>query len=519
MSEIGIYFGSKLITIVETKGRRVTKQVQIPQSQIIGVGFEEEKVPEEIKLVSVLREALEKNGVNQKEAAICVSGKDLIIRTFDMPFLPANELNSAVNFEAKKYIPFKIEDLISDFQSQADKIGKRNFILFVGIKKETLDKYLSVFNELNIKISSLEYSAFSLLRLLQMAGIKEKGIISVLGVDLKEDDEANFLVLRNGFPLFSRDIIFSEDSPLTSFEGIQIDPALKLEKLKAELRISLDFYNRKFPSQKIESIFFISSNEFKAELESYVKERGLVSKFIDSAKFLGKASVYSLSLLKSYSSSLSPAARPRTRIDLLQAKSKVQVAQVAAVRPGFAFSLSALKINPKAVFLALAIWALPNVYGYYKKIPLNNELRAITGQRIQIPGVGATLNYEALKQITSKYNAKATVINQLLNNQVYLTEILDALARNIPKGLWLSSLEFKNDKAEKDRHELVLSGFAYLEQRDKELESINDFASAIKAEPAFSKYFKYVVIQSIDKTSDRDKNKELSAFSIYCRTY
>ncbi|MEW6075236.1 MAG: pilus assembly protein PilM [Candidatus Omnitrophota bacterium] len=485
MSEVGIYFGSKLITVVEAKGRKVAKHIQIPQSQIVGVGFEEEKVPEEIKLVSVLREALEKNEINQKEAAICVSGKDLIIRTFDMPFLPANELSSAVNFEAKKYIPFKIEDLISDFQSQADKIGKRNFILFVGVKKETLDKYLSVFNELNIKITSLEYSAFSLLRLLQMAGIKEKGIISVLGVDLKEDDEANFLVLRNGFPLFSRDIIFSGDSPLTSFEGMQIDPALKLEKLKAELRISLDFYNRKFPSQKIESIFFISSNEFKAELESYVKERGLVSRFIDSARFLGKTSAYSLSLLKSYSASLSPAARPRTRIDLLQAKSKVQVAQVAAARPGFVFSLSALKINPKAVFLALAIWALPNVYGYYKKIPLNNELRVITNQRIQIPGVGAALNYEALKQITSKYNAKAAAINQLLSNQVYLTEILDALPRNMPKGLWLSGFEFKNDRAEKDRYELILAGYAYLEQRDKELESINDFASALKSDSAF----------------------------------
>ncbi|RJO64091.1 MAG: hypothetical protein C4540_05900 [Candidatus Omnitrophota bacterium] len=519
MSEIGIYFGSKLITIVETKGRRVMKHVQIPQSQIIGVGFEEEKVPEELKLVSVLKETLQKNEFDQKEAAICVSGKDLIIRTFDMPFIPGNELISAVNFEAKKYIPFKIEDLISDFQTQADKVGKRNFILFVGIKKETLDKYLSVFNELNIKISGMEYSAFSLLRLVHMAGIKEKGIISILGVDLKEDDEANFLVLRNGFPLFSRDIIFSGDSPLTSFEGIQIDPALKLEKLKAELRISLDFYNRKFPSQKIDSIFFISSNEFKAELELYVKERGLVSKFIDSEKFLGKTSTYSLSLLKAYSSSLSPAIRPKTRIDLLQAKSKVQLAQTTAIRHGFAFSLSALKINPKAVFFALAIWALPNLYGYYKKTPLNNELRMVTGQRIQIPGIGATLNYEALKQVTLKYNTKAAVINKLLNNQVYLTEIIDAIPRNMPKGLWLGSLDFKNDRAEKDRHELVLAGYAYLEQRDKELESINDLASALKSDPVFSKYFKYIVIQSIERTSDRDKNKELSTFTIYCRTY
>lgn len=519
MNEIGIYFGSKLITIVEVKGKRVVKSAQIPQSQIVGVGFEEEKVPEDIKLVSVLRETLQKNDINRKESAICVSGKDLIIRTFDMPFMPGNELSSAVNFEAKKYIPFKIEDLISDFQTQADKVGKKNFILFAGIKKETLDKYLSVFSELNIKINALEYSAFSLLRLVQMAGIKHKGIVSILGLDLKEDDEANFVVLRNGFPLFSRDIIFGGDSPLGAFESLQIDPALKLEKLKAELRISLDFYNRKFPSQMIDSIFFLSNNEFRAELESYVKERGLESHFVDTTKFLGKTSSYSLSLLKAYSSSLGTSVKPRTRIDLLQAKSKVQVVSVAAVRPAFRFSLSAVKINPKAVLLACAIWALPNVYGYYKKIPLNNELRKVIYQRIQIPGVATALNYETLKQTTDKYNAKVGAINQLLNGQVYLTEVLDALPRIMPKGLWLSGFDFKHDRAERERYELILNGYAFLEQRDKELESINDFASALKDDPAVAKYFKYIVIQSIERTSDKEKSREFSAFTIYCRAH
>ena len=115
MSSLGIYFGPKVISLVETKGRRLINDIQIPQTTIFE-GELEEKVPAEVKLIGIIalfKEELRKNKIEAKEATLCLSGKDLVVRTFEIPMLPREELKSAINFEVKKYIPFRVEDLIS----------------------------------------------------------------------------------------------------------------------------------------------------------------------------------------------------------------------------------------------------------------------------------------------------------------------------------------------------------------------------------------------------------------------
>lgn len=202
---LGIYFGPKIISIIETKGKTILNNIQVSQELITSSEIEE-KVPSEVKIVALFKDELRRNKIGANEASLSLSGKDFVIRTFEMPVIPRSELDSAVRFEAKKYIPFKIEDLISDFQVQYDKLSRRNIILFAGIKKDILDRYLSILNQLDIKPSVIEYSAFSLLRLMKLLNINNKGIIGIISADFKEEDEINFTFLENGFPLFSRDI-------------------------------------------------------------------------------------------------------------------------------------------------------------------------------------------------------------------------------------------------------------------------------------------------------------------------
>ena len=208
MNPLGVYFGPKFISIVESKGRKLINNIQISQSVISPRGLEEQ-VPTEVKLTAVFKDELRRNKIEVNKSVFCLSGKDLIIRTFEMPAMPREEVAPAVSFEAKKYIPFKVEELIFDYQIQVDRLTHKNSVLFVGIKKETIEKYVSLARQLNIKIVSIEYSAFSLVRAVKLAAAEERGIVAVLGVDLKEDDEANFSVFENGFPLFSRDFSLS----------------------------------------------------------------------------------------------------------------------------------------------------------------------------------------------------------------------------------------------------------------------------------------------------------------------
>ena len=155
MNTLGVYFGPQLITIIETKGSKLINHIQVSQSTVSTGELLEEKVPASVKLITLLKDELMKNNIEANEAIVSISGKDLIVRTFEMPILPRQELDTAVNFEVKKYIPFKIEDLISDFQYKLDKTIQKTRVLFVGIKKEALDNYLNILSQLGIKIKSI----------------------------------------------------------------------------------------------------------------------------------------------------------------------------------------------------------------------------------------------------------------------------------------------------------------------------------------------------------------------------
>ncbi len=115
MSTLGIYFGTNSIGLAEGNKKKLVNSVVIPQASMFSGDFEK-KVPADVKIVALIKDALRTNHMNAGQGTICISGQDLIIRTFEIPKLPSNELQSAINFEVKKYIPFKLEELVYNFQ-------------------------------------------------------------------------------------------------------------------------------------------------------------------------------------------------------------------------------------------------------------------------------------------------------------------------------------------------------------------------------------------------------------------
>jgi len=516
MSVLGIYFGPGGIHMVETDGKRVLKDIKIP-AQKFAAGDAEFKVPDDVRMATVIKEELNKNQIAVKEANIVLLGRDLIVRTFHMPVLPQSELYNAVRFEAKKYIPFKVEDLVSDYQTQFDKSNHKNFILFVGIKKDSLDKYLAVFTQLGIKVNSIEYAGYSLLRLLKLAKVREGGIVAVVNADLAAEDEVNFIVLENGFPLFSRDIILGGESAAMAVQPQQplpVSASDNLEKIKVELRISFDFYLRKFPTKNIRNVVFLSSEEHRTELEAFIKERGLNVQFVSSKKLIDAPAQFSLSFFKAYASSLAKAIKTSIKIDLLPQKRR------AGGKPGESAglfdmsSLSDLKINSKVVVLGLIILALPFLADYYLKKPVQEELVHLINSRLQVPAVSADMSYGDLTNVDNQYKEKLKVIKDLMRRRIFITEPLDALPRVIPRGVWLNEITFKSV----DRKLVLnLQGSVYLDDSDQEFLMINKFLGDLKGNSVFGKHFHSMNIVSMDQ-GNSDRGGSMTNFVIVCRS-
>ncbi len=510
MRNLGVYCGPKSIALVETEGQKVLNNVLIPLHRLSGTAIEE-KIPEEIKIGAAIKDELRKNNIEAKDAGLVLLGRDLIIRTFSMPIVPANELYAVVRFEAKKYIPFKVEDLVYDFQVSLDKVNRKNIVLFVGAKKENLDKYISIFSQLGIKLNSIEYAGFSILRLLQMAKIKEKGITAIVDIDLVEEDEVNFIVLENGFPLFSRDIILSSDSgaEADSPGPAKFDLAQSLDKLKVELRISLDFYLRKFPTKNINNIVVIAPDDCRGELESFVRERGINVKFADFRKFSDRPIAYSLGFFKAFAVNLSKAVKSNILIDLLPSKVK---AKGAERKSAGGQNLAGFKFDLKFVAMAAGLIGLVMGINYYRFKPVEMELASVKEKRPQVKTISSDLGLEELKAIDSGYNDKIKAITDILRKRLFVTGQLDSIPRVIPEGLWLRDFNFKkNDSA----FVLTLSGSCYLVDADSEREAVAKFKSGLKDNPHFNK-FSSINILSVERGQTGRVN--LTNFVIECRS-
>lgn len=508
MNALGVYFGSQIISMVETKNRMLINNVRILRALISTGETLEEKVPEEIKMIPFIKDELKKNRIEADEVTVGLSGKDLIIRTFEMPVLPRQELDSAINFEVKKYIPFKVEDLVSDFQYKLDKANKRNYVLFVGIKKDILSKYLSIFNQLGIKVKAIEYSAFSTLRFLTLSGIRERGIVAVVNLDLNEEDEVNFVVLENGFPLFSRDITFSRESPKVSSGETQA--GIVLEKLKREIRISLDYYDRTFPLKNINKVFFIMDSEHRLELENFIKEIGFGVQFINVHKCIGKPVSFSLSFIKGYSTSISKV-DTALKIDLLSAKEKA----VKKISPEPTKKMGSLIENFKSQLMVPAIcllaWFLTYMAGVYRLMPLRKDLDRLKVLRPAVTTIAPDKTYDELTAVEQGYRVRIKTLDSIVKKRLLLTQVLDVIPRALPKGMRLTELFYGK---EENKAELVLRGTASLGDSVKELDLVNYFLSQLKQDPSFSQYFKDVTIQSIDNAPVKGV-----VFTISCKGY
>jgi hypothetical protein len=509
MKAVGIYFGPRNISLVEADGKRISAMIQFATPGAADSSFDD-KASEDLKTGQMLKDEIKKSQLESRSANVVIPGKDFIIRTFHMPVLPQNEMSTAVRFEAKKYIPFKVEELVADYRVIYDKSNRKNLVLFVGIKKQILDKYLGLLTLANIKAESVEYAGFSAIRLLQQANIREKETVAVVYADPVEDDEVNFVVLEDGFPLFSRDITLSGYAEEGSVKVEKLALADRVEKLKVEVRVSLDYYLRKFPAKNIKKIIFVAPPEYRAELDAFVKERTLVSRFVELGSLVDKPGVFSLGFYKAYAGSLTKLVVPKVKLDLLS----VSMAPKTAVRvkSGSALSPVQLKFNFKYLVWGACICGAAYGWGLYKRMPAVRDREMVIGMQPRVAAVPVSASLEQVTAKNTEYIERIRNIDSHVRTRLLLTTELDMIPQIIPEGVWLKDFSFRQDKK---YTEFIMTGWSYLQDSNKELEAVNSFMTRLKENKQFSGVFKDISITSVNQS--QVKNAAATSFIIVCK--
>ncbi len=234
---LGIDFGASGIKIAELG--RDEKNRLILQNYILG----QTKIDSKFSIAKldaddtakILKGLLDKAGIFTSQAVISLSVGETFSTIIDLPYMPEADLAKAIPFQAQKYVPVPIDEVVLDwsvvgeFQAPAkEKIDlsasenkeaqapvfpsppKKIQVLIVVVPKELIKKIAQIAKKINLKILAIEQEAFSIVR--SLVGNDEE---SFLIIDLGQKDIDFILVDKNSirftytFPIEKKpDLIF-----------------------------------------------------------------------------------------------------------------------------------------------------------------------------------------------------------------------------------------------------------------------------------------------------------------------
>lgn len=175
-TNLGIDIGASAIKLVElesVKERYVLKTYGVFPFSEYGASQGEDfyatlpKLLDE-HIVEMLKKLMQLTAVEATAARVSIPVYSSFSTLIDLPQMPEKEIASAIPYEAKKYIPVPLADVILDWsiieKPAPDSPDKNIQILLVAVLKEVIEKYSRIVQSAGLGIQFMEAETFSLAR-------------------------------------------------------------------------------------------------------------------------------------------------------------------------------------------------------------------------------------------------------------------------------------------------------------------------------------------------------------------
>jgi len=129
------------------------------------------------EIVLMIKKILEEAEITAKNVAVSIPGFASFATVIELPEMPEEEVEKAIPFEAKQYIPVPLAEVVLDWKIISKKVplevkdkkipsqSKLN-VLIVAVPRETVNRYTRVIEFCGLKLEALEIESFSLIRAL-----------------------------------------------------------------------------------------------------------------------------------------------------------------------------------------------------------------------------------------------------------------------------------------------------------------------------------------------------------------
>ena len=509
-TSVGIYISPKNVDIIELAGSKSAPVlVNFIRQQIAtdtvsdNAAAADHMAPYKDAVSDAVKEGFEKLHSSPHTIQTVLGSSDFMIRYFDMPVLPKSEQQQAVRFEAKKYIPFKLDEIASDFRVLAEPKKKKAMdVFFMAATKTQINSHVANFKSTGSLVSGIDIMPLALWKVLLLhKKIEAKDKVVIVYAD-NDRESVSIHILESGMPFMSRDFKIAID-----------DKEAVFEKIVSELRVSIDYYGRQKHTAEILKVVTCGEMLFSG-LDAYIADE---LKVVTSA-------LYDFVKVK-HADTLSPSA-------ILALGSAIEGLGQSSYSVNFSPLVDAIKhkktynIVVVEAIAALVIVALCYIFNSFLIKSIVSELKTVKRGGKSLPANTSRLNLEQLKSrkenMIKDTNFMSLVVNNRVSWAVKLASIandLTSINTEITGGVWINSLSLKEDFVMNDSvypseiaRRILMSGSSFLLDSSKETAYVNSFFTSLQRDEAFMANFNNIDLGSVDR-----KNVEgelMSTFTI-----
>jgi type IV pilus assembly protein PilM len=282
-SQLGIDIGSSNIKIAQLRPK--DDQFVLETYGLVNTSYQianKESSTSVKETAEILKNLVQRAGVTCKKVIASLPNNSVFTSVIDMPKIPDSELKTAVEFEAKKYVPLPLAEVAlswSIIQEKKPKILKdtnlgayksetesRIKVLLTAVPTAVIDNYLKVFKMADLEVLALEIEALSLIRSL-VAEDADNTILIDIGAK-----STSINLVDDGYLRLSKNLNVGGETITTSIaQSLSVNQA-RAEQFKKDFGLGANSTSTQIP-QVMRPILDIIKNE-ASQLINLFESRG-----------------------------------------------------------------------------------------------------------------------------------------------------------------------------------------------------------------------------------------------------
>jgi type IV pilus assembly protein PilM len=248
-NSLGIDIGTKVIRVVEISKNKGKLTLENYGEVNLDVAckeffrsFDKKDLNPAVNNISIAIAAIiGETGIKTKKVVFSLPDFATFSTTFELPPMSKKDMANAVGFEARKYIPLPLSELVLDWQlMNKESLKENNHVLVMAIPNIIVEQYKTIAEKSGLELTALEAEAMALKR----AVVKEKeSTVCLLEIGFQSTNiniiDGGFMKMSFSFDIAGKDLTYGLSETL----NISTEQAEEMKKSQglsddAEVKIS-----------------------------------------------------------------------------------------------------------------------------------------------------------------------------------------------------------------------------------------------------------------------------------------